>query len=162
MLVSTRHKNKVLIVAIATACAGLMLQAPAHAADAMTMNPEQIKWGDAPPQLPKGGKVAVLNGDPGKDGPFTIRLKAPAGYKIAPHWHSNDENLTVISGAFHLGMGDKMETKGAHVLKAGGYHYLPGKAHHYAWTSTPTVIQVSGNGPFDITYIDPKDDPSKT
>ncbi|KAI3604270.1 hypothetical protein D8I24_2664 (plasmid) [Cupriavidus necator H850] len=89
-----------------------------------------------------------------------IRLKAPAGYKIPPHWHTQAESLTVLSGALYLGGGDKMEASQAHALKAGGFHYLPAKAHHFAFSKAPTVVQVSGMGPFDINYIDPKDDPS--
>lgn len=125
------------------------------------INPADIKWGDAPPSLPKGAKLAVLSGDPGKEGPFVIRLKAPAGYKIPPHWHTQAENLTVISGTLYLGMGDKMDTAQAHALKAGGYHYLPAKAHHYAFSKAPTVVQVHGQGPFDINYINPDDDPQR-
>ncbi len=123
------------------------------------INATDIKWGDAPPSLPKGAKLAVLFGDPGKEGPFVIRLMAPAGYKIPPHWHTQTENLTVISGTFYLGMGDKMDMAQAHALKAGGYHYLPAKAHHYAFSKAPTVVQINGQGPFDIVYINPQDDP---
>ncbi|MGZ3237594.1 MAG: cupin domain-containing protein [Burkholderiaceae bacterium] len=125
------------------------------------INPTDIKWGDAPPSLPKGAKLAVLSGDPGKEGPFVMRLKAPAGYKIAPHWHTQNENLTIISGALYLGMGDKMDTAQAHPLKTGGFHFLPGKAHHFAFTKTPTVVQIHGQGPFDINYINPDDDPQR-
>ena len=130
-------------------------------ADHVFVNTADLKWGPAPPVLPKGAKLAVLHGDPGKAGQYVMRLMAPANYKIAPHWHSQAENLTVISGTLDLGDGDKMEMTKAHALKAGGYHYLPGKAHHYAFTKSPTVVQISGEGPFDITYINPDDDPSK-
>ena len=125
------------------------------------INPKEIKWGDAPPSLPKGAKIAVLHGDPGKAGPFNLRLMTPAGYKIPPHWHSQDENLTIISGALYLGMGDKMEPAKAQPLKAGGYHFLQGKAQHYAFTKAPTVIQIESEGPFDINYINPADNPQK-
>jgi quercetin dioxygenase-like cupin family protein len=144
----------------ATLATTAFLALPAQAMDEqMLINKEDMKWGDAPPVLPKGAKLAVLNGDPGKPGMFTIRLSAPANYKIAPHWHSQTENLTVISGALYLGVGDKMSPKEARALKAGGYHYLPAKARHFAYTKAPTVIQVSGEGPFDINYINPKDNP---
>ena len=125
------------------------------------VNSNELKWMDAPPSVPKGAKLAVLYGDPGKPGPFVARLMMPAGYKIAPHWHSQTENLTIISGAFYLGEGDKMETAHAHLLKAGGYHYLPAKAHHYAFTKAATVVQINGEGPFDINYVNEKDDPQK-
>ena len=102
----------------------------------------------------------MLNGDPFKPGQYTIRLSAPANYKLPPHWHTQTENLTIVSGTFYIGMGDKAGAKDAHELKAGGYHYLPAKMHHYAFTKVPTVVQISGEGPFDINYIDPKDNPA--
>lgn len=134
-------------------------QEPAAAGTEM-INPGSVKWGDAPPSMPKGAKLAVLYGDPGKDTPYVIRLKTPAGYKIAPHWHTQAENLTVISGTLYLGPGDKMDTAHARALKTGGYHYLPAKAHHYAFSKTETVVQIHGTGPLDINYVDPKDNPS--
>jgi Domain of unknown function (DUF4437) len=133
----------------------------ADAPDTVYANPGDIKWGNAPPSLPKGAKLAVLYGDPGKSGPFVMRLMTPASYKIAPHWHSQTENLTIISGTLYLGSGDKADKAHEHALKAGGFHYLPAKAHHYAFTKAPTVIQIHGDGPFDITYINDADDPSK-
>jgi hypothetical protein len=145
---------------IAVALAALCT--PAWSAEGeMFMNPKDIKFGPAPPTLPKGAKLAVLNGDPGKAGQFVIRLEAPAHYKIPPHWHTTAENLTIISGTLYLGDGDKMDEKAAHGLKPGGYHYLPAKAHHYAFTKTNTVVQINAEGPFDINYLNPADDPSK-
>jgi uncharacterized RmlC-like cupin family protein len=143
-----------------------LLAAPASfAADAapgqIYMNTDEVKWGDAPPVLPKGAKMAVLQGDPGKSGAFVARLKVPANYKIAPHWHSADEDLTIISGTFYLAEGDKLDTKNAHAMKAGGFHHLPAKTHHFAYAKGPAVVQISSTGPFDITYINPADDPSK-
>ena len=105
--------------------------------------------------------MAVLSGDPGKAAPFVARLQLPANYKIAPHWHSTDEDLTIISGTFYIAEGDSLEMKGAHELKAGAFHHLPAKAHHYAYSRGPVVVQINSMGPFDLTYIDPKDDPSR-
>src|SRR5690348_8654712 len=101
----------------------LAMPAASYAEDQIFVNANEIKWMDAPPSVPKGAKLAVLYGDPGKPGPFVARLMTPAGYKIPPHWHSQTENLTIISGALYLGDGDNMETAHAHMLKAGGYHY---------------------------------------
>jgi quercetin dioxygenase-like cupin family protein len=154
-----------LSLAFVLAFAIFALPSAALAADAMGdatfINPSEITWGDAPPVLPKGAKIAVLSGDPFKPGPFVARLRLPAGYKIPPHWHTQAENLTVISGSFFLGTGDTMDPAHAHQLKAGGFHYLPPKAHHSAYTKEKTVLQIHGEGPFDITYINPADDPSK-
>jgi len=129
--------------------------------DAMSINAADLKWGEAPPDVPKGASLAVLHGDPSKKGPFTIRLKLPAGYKIPPHWHSNDEQLTIVSGAFVLHMGDTMDAP-ASTLTAGGYHFLPGKMHHAAESKGETIVQVNGMGPFDIHYLNPADNPNKS
>jgi hypothetical protein len=135
--------------------------AASAASEAVQINPSSIKWGDAPPSLPKGAKLAVLYGDPSKSGPFCMRLMTPSGYKIPPHWHSQAEALTVISGTFYLGMGDKVDAAVAQPLKSGGFHYLPAKEHHFAFSKTASVVQLNGDGPFDITYINPADDPQK-
>ena len=130
--------------------------APAH----VLVAPMELKWGAAPPVLPKGAQLAVVSGDPGSTGPYTIRLKLPAGYKIAPHSHPTDENVTVISGTFSLGMGDAFDAKSMKALPAGGYGLLPAEMHHYAWTKAGATVQVHGMGPFVITYVNPADDPS--
>ena len=124
-------------------------------------SPADVQWGDGPPSLPKGLKAAVLHGDPGKPAPYTLLLKMPAGYKVPSHWHSQDENVTVISGTFYAGMGDKLDTGKAMGLKPGAYVFMPAKMHHYAFAKTPTVIEVHGSGPFDMNYVDPADDPQK-
>src|SRR4051794_25534476 len=99
---------------IATACTlGLIVgrggekRAAAKPPEAITIAAGDVKYGPPPPILPTGAQLAVLHGDPGKAGPYAMRLKMPDGYKIAPHWHSKDEELTVIAGTFQLAMGDK-------------------------------------------------------
>jgi hypothetical protein len=148
--------------------AAVLVCAPAARADdaaqppkseAVHLNPKDMKWGDPPPDLPNGAKVTVLHGDPSKSGPFTIRLKAPSGYKVPPHWHTSDENLTVISGTLVLHMGDSMKAD-AHALSTGAYHFLPGKMHHGAETRGETIVQINGEGPFDIHYLNPADNPN--
>jgi quercetin dioxygenase-like cupin family protein len=126
---------------------------------AVSINADEIKWGDAPPDLPKGGQVAVLHGDPSRKGTFTMRFKMPDGYKIAPHWHTQDEQLTIVSGTFILHMGDTMDAP-AHDLEAGAFHYLPAKAHHAAEAKGETVVQIHGMGPFDIHYLNAADNPN--
>jgi hypothetical protein len=125
------------------------------------MQPEEIKWGPAPPVLAAGAQMAVLAGDPAKTGPVTLRLKMPAGYAIAPHWHPTDERVTVISGNLGLGMGDTLDKKNSKVLKAGGWGVAAANMHHFAWTKAGAIVQVDLMGPFAITYVNPADDPSK-
>ena len=134
----------------------------AMAADQYTvMQPHSIKWAAAPPSLPKGAQIAVLSGDPGKAEPFVIRVKVPAGYKMAAHTHPTDEHLTVISGTLEIGMGDKLDPKKVEALKSGGYVLMPKGMHHYALFPQETVLQVSGLGPFEVTYLNTADDPKK-
>ncbi len=125
---------------------------------AVTVLPADVKWGPAPPTLPKGAQLAVLHGDPSRKTYFAMRLKMPEAFRIAPHWHTNDEELTVMAGTLMLGMGDKEGD--AHALEAGSYHYLPGKEHHYAAAKGETVVEIHGFGPFDIHYLNPADDPT--
>lgn len=88
-----------------------------------------------------------------------MRFKMPDGYKIAPHWHSNDEQLTILSGTFLLAMGDR-PGENVHAMQVGAYHFLPGKMHHSAESRGETLIEVHGIGPFDLHYLNPADDPS--
>jgi quercetin dioxygenase-like cupin family protein len=155
------RKHSVVPAWVLLACAAIATNVGAQGDAHSMMAPKDMKWGPAPPSLPKGAKVSVLQGDPGKSGPFVLRLMAPGGYSLPPHWHSQDEQLTVISGTFYLGYGDKVDAKKATGLPAGGFHFLPAKEHHYAFSKGPTVVQVSGNGPFDINYLNPADDPQK-
>ena len=123
--------------------------------------PAALKWGAPPPVLPKGATFVVVSGDPGQAGPYAVRLKMPAGYKIAPHWHPTDENVTVLSGIFALGMGEKFDRAGLKDLPAGGYALMPAQARHFALARTATIVQVHGAGPFALNYVNPADDPSK-
>lgn|ERR1700689_282220 len=124
--------------------------------------PSQIKWGPPPPFVAAGAQLAVLEGNPMADsGDFTIRLKMPAGYKIAPHWHPKRENVTVISGSFKVGMGDKVEPTKMMTFPAGSFAYMDPDMHHYAMAVGPTVVQVHGMSPLQFNYVNPADDPSK-
>jgi hypothetical protein len=143
--------------------AGLALATPAPAMDMhKIIKADAIQWMPAPPQLPKGAQVAVVYGDPGKPSPYIILAKMPDGYAVPPHWHKQTENVTVISGTFNVGMGDKLDKTKTEALTAGGFFSSGAEMRHFAWIKGETVIQVTGVGPFDITYVDPKDDPSKT
>lgn len=123
------------------------------------VKPEAVQWGPAPPVLPAGAQAAVLAGDPTKEGPFTIRLSFPDGYKVSPHWHPTTEHVTVLSGTFHVGTGDTFDKAKTEALGAGGFVMMPATVRHYAWAEGATVVQVHGTGPFAITYVNPADDP---
>jgi len=154
-------RSRLTLVAVMSMCivgaAFAQLTKTAH----VLVTPGELKWGDPPPVLEKGATFAVVSGDPGKTGHFVVRLQMPAGYRIAPHWHPTDEHVTVISGTFALGMGDKMDKATMKSLPAGGYALLPAESHHYAMATAATIVQIEGPGPFVLNYVNPADDPSK-
>jgi quercetin dioxygenase-like cupin family protein len=141
--------------------AAMLLTGAAARADEMPANANDLKWGPAPAVFPPGAQIAVVSGDPFKDGLYVVRLKMPARYRIPAHNHPTTEYVTVISGNFHLGMGDKLDTNRGIELRAGGFGEAPPKMNHFAWTTSDTIVQVHGQGPFAITYVNPADDPSK-
>ena len=123
---------------------------------------DKVQWGPAPPVLPAGAQISVLEGNPSEKGAVTLRLRFPASYSIPAHWHSMTERVTVLTGSFHIGMGDKLDRKTSDTLQPGGFVLLPAKMHHFAWTSAPTTVQLNLEGPFDIFYINPADNPQKS
>ena len=127
----------------------------------VTLAQKAVAWGPAPAIFPAGAKMAVMQGDPSKSDLFTVRLDLPSGYKVAPHFHPTDEHITVISGNFLVGMGDRIDTKGATSLKAGGFITAPAEHHHWAVARGRTIVQVHAIGPFALSYVNPADDPTK-
>ncbi len=121
--------------------------------------PDGLKWQDGPPSLPPGAKFAVLEGDPAKPGPFVFRVKVPDGYKLPPHTHPKPERVTIISGTFNLGMGDKFDATKTEALPVGTYGTWPVGMKHFVWVKGETVVQFHGEGPWTINYLDPADDP---
>ena len=121
----------------------------------------QLKWMDGPPSLPKGVQMAVVSGDPGKKGMFTIQLKMPADYAVPAHWHPTDEVVKVVSGELHYGMSNKLDMAKAKTLKTGASVTMKAKMHHWVHAAAPATVQVRAMGPFQITYVDPKNDPRK-
>jgi quercetin dioxygenase-like cupin family protein len=145
----------VLMLAAAVALPALA-QPPAHT---VTM-PDALKWVE-PPTLP-GARLAVVQGNPAKEGLFVYRLRMPAGYKIPPHFHKAGENVTVLAGVFSIGLGEKFDPTKGQELPVGGFAAIPAGHPHYAWAGgQETVVQVHGVGPTDLTFVNPTDDPRK-
>jgi quercetin dioxygenase-like cupin family protein len=113
--------------------------------------------GIRPPGFPPGGQFAVLSGDP-RQGPFVVRFRAPAGYRIRVHTHPDDEHVTVLSGSFHVSMGVDAERAQQHRVKAGGYWEIPKGVPHTVWFSEDSTTQVHGSGPVSISSVNPPDD----
>lgn len=127
--------------------------------DSVMHKPKEIKWAPAPPSVPAGAEIAVLSGDPKAEGPFVMRLRFPAKYKLPNHWHPAHEHVTVIEGALWLGHGETWDEKAMKELTPGSFAMMPPKHAHYVMTKKKTVIQVHAWGPWGINYINPADDP---
>jgi hypothetical protein len=124
--------------------------------------PDAMPYGPAPAFVPAGAQLAVLEGNPGAaSGDYTIRLKMPDGYRIAPHWHPQRENVTVIIGTFKVGMGDRFDESKMGAFPAGSFAYLDPDMHHYAMATGEVVVQVHGTAPLQFNYVNPADDPSR-
>ncbi|MCI0640846.1 MAG: cupin domain-containing protein [Gemmataceae bacterium] len=121
--------------------------------------PADLKWQVGPPSIPAGAKMAILEGHPGKDGPFVMRLKFPDGYRIPPHMHPKPERLTVLSGVFNIGMGDTFDSSKGKVMPAGAFGTWAPGMKHYVWAKGETVVQLHGIGPWQIDYVNANDDP---
>jgi Domain of unknown function (DUF4437) len=122
--------------------------------------PADLQWADIP-SLPGGAKLAVIEGPITEAVPFTFRIKFPANFKVPPHWHPAVERVTVLSGTLHLGRGDTFDEAKTKALPAGSISIMEPKIHHFGWTGEETVVQLSGMGPWGITYVNPADDPRK-
>ena len=122
----------------------------------------EAQWGPAPPMLPPGAQIAVLAGDPTKPVAYTVRLKFPANYTIPAHSHPTNENVTVVSGDFFVGMGNVVDKASAKALGVGGFGFLPAGMNHFAFTRQETTIVLFGQGPVEFKYVNAADDPRHT
>ena len=130
-----------------------------QSADMRLYPPTTIEWRQGPAALPAGAKMAALEGDPTKEGPFVVRFQFPAGYHIAPHTHPKMERVTVISGTLYLASGEALDRNSAKSLPAGSFGFWPAGMKHTAWSEGETIIQLHGIGPWQINYVNPADDP---
>ena len=126
--------------------------AGAVAAPACTREPA-LEWGPPPASLPQGAQMALVRGDPRKSGPFTVRFRLRDGFAVPPHWHPVDERVRVIRGEYGHGFGDVADTTRMRWLHAGQSAVLPARSHHYTRARGDTETEVSGIGPFTVTYV---------
>jgi hypothetical protein len=160
---SMKQNAYLMTTLIALLCGvGLVFTSGAQSGSAKhAFTPDAVPYGPAPGFMPAGAQLAVLEGNPGATtGDYTVRLKMPDGYRIAPHWHPNRENVTVITGTFKVGMGDRFDETKMGDFPAGSFAYLDPDMHHYAMASGQVVVQVHGMAPLQFNYVNPEDDPS--
>jgi ChrR-like protein with cupin domain len=140
--------------------------APAGPSHVKAYSPDDVKWTTAPNALPAGAQIAVLEGDPMNAGPYTMRLKLPNNYRIPPHSHAKTEHVTVLNGSIRVGMGDSFDEKNMNSFGAGSFAAIEPSAHHYAMVKNvnvlkgrDTILQLHGEGPWEIHYVNASDDP---
>ena len=114
-----------------------------------------VVWNDGPPSMPKGAKMAVLEGDPKKEGMFTIRIDLPAGSKIAPHWHPREERVTVLEGEVRIVLGETTDAPST-TISSGGFYVNGPKVPHSVSFPQKSVIQITGLGPWELHFLDEK------
>jgi quercetin dioxygenase-like cupin family protein len=131
-----------------------------HAGGHSMVTPSELKWGPVP-SLPPGAQITVIEGPMNEAKPFTARLKFPANYRIPAHSHPAIEHVTVISGTFNMGAGDKLDQAKTKALTPGSVAIMQIGTNHFAWTSEETIVQIHGVGPWDVKYVDPAEDPRK-
>jgi quercetin dioxygenase-like cupin family protein len=152
---------RLLTLALALAALGptaAWAEDPSHA-DHTIVLPADLKWEDS--KATPGAKVAVIEGPANEPLPYILRVKFPADYEIPAHWHPSPERVTVISGTFNLGTGDKLDKEKTKALLPGSTAIIQPKTNHFGWFSEETVVQLHGVGPQDINFVDPADDPRK-
>jgi hypothetical protein len=132
---------------------------PTGAAHTIVVPPDKVAWSPAPQALPSGAKLAVLEGDPSRTGPYTMRLLMPDHYRLPPHFHSGIEHVTVVKGTFKVGMGERFDGSAMTTLPTGTFAALSPGTRHFAEAQGETILQLHGTGPWEITYVNPADDP---
>jgi hypothetical protein len=155
---------RILLVALLSLAGSKVLAQGApttEGAHAIVALPDRLTWGPAPAVLPAGAKLAVLEGDPTAAGPYTMRLRMPDGYRIPPHFHPATEHVTVVKGIFKVGMGEKFDASALTGLPAGTFAALEPGVRHFAEADGETILQLHGDGPWSLTYVNPTDDRQK-
>ena len=139
-------------------------QTPGHDAhvgvpEHIAVDGDDIEWKPGPALLPPGAQFALLEGDPAKEGPFTIRLQMPAGYKVSPHTHEGVEHVTILSGRAGIGIGETWDGEKIRYAGPGGFFVMQSGVPHYAMIEEDSVVQVHALGPWVVKYVNPADDP---
>jgi len=154
------YKSRVLATSAAFVLASLVAPPASSAEHVMTGHvsslPSELKWSDAPSVAP-GAQIVVIEGDLKTAAPFTFRLKLPADSRIGVHTHPVVERVTVMSGTFYLGIGDKFDPAKARGYTPGGITIMPVGMPMFVFTKEETIVQIHGTGPWGINFLKPVD-----
>ncbi len=139
---------------------------PVGSAGETRIAPGELKFPEGAPGAGTSGvsgiRTAVLKGDPGRAGLYTIMLRIPAHTRIAAHEHMDDRVATVVSGTWYIGYGESFDGARVKALPAGSFYTEPSHRAHFAETrDEPVIVQITGVGPSSTRYIDPAMDPQR-
>lgn len=112
-----------------------------------------LQWSDAPPSLPAGTKLQILEGSPQQAQMFTIRLLIPAGTVVQPHTHPREERVTILSGEIAVGFGDSVDRDDLTLFPTGSFYVNPPGVPHYLIIRRDSVLQLTGMGPWELNYV---------
>jgi quercetin dioxygenase-like cupin family protein len=149
--ISRAHLAALVLAALLAGGALAQMSGPAPVA----LTADEMKWSPQGALALPGLEQVNLVGEPSKPGPYTIRLKFPAGYKLAPHTHPDPREVTILSGTWYTGYGDKYDPALLKALPAGSFYTEPANLSHFVEVREPVVIQVSGTGPSGRSFVNP-------
>jgi hypothetical protein len=133
----------------------------AKAEGQLLVRAKSIKWSAPPPGLPPGPKVALLLGNPNASGQYAIRVQLPANYKIPFHSYAKAMDVTVVSGTLYVADSQTFDKKKAFAIRPGDFYHLPALVSEFVFTKDQTVVEIHGEGPYDLKYANAADDPLK-
>ena len=138
---------------------GLSLAGAAQAqssGESIAIMPRDIVWKASPSS--RGLETAVTFGDPTKPGPYVLRVKFPAGYKLMPHLHPDEWRTgVVLSGNYYFGLGEQWDESKLKPYPPGTFFSEPKGVPHFVWAKDGEVIvQVTAMGPSGVTRIPQK------
>ena len=154
-LTSKVHKRLLLAAFVSAIVVGSVAVAQNGAPEVVALTPDEMKWQSQGGLTVPGLEQLNLVGDPAKPGPYTIRLRFPKGFRIAPHTHPDAREVTILSGTFATGYGERFDPAGLKVLPVGSFYTEPANVPHYIEIRQDVVLQVSGTGPSGRKYISP-------
>jgi quercetin dioxygenase-like cupin family protein len=161
-MTSIARRSSTPILALALVLASVAARAEHEEADADVgvVRATSIAWVAGPPSLPAGPKIAVLAGAPAEAGPFTLRLRFPAGTRVLPHVHPATEHVTVVQGRIGIGAGETFDESKLQWMTRGDFFWVTAGAPHYGQSKAVTIIEIDATGPWGMTYVNEEDDPS--
>jgi quercetin dioxygenase-like cupin family protein len=140
--------------------AGSSAQAQNPPPDFVQVLPQDVQW--KPHPIVPGGHIAVLLGDPTKEGPYAVRMRFPPNSRVQPHTHPEARSYTVLAGEWKLGFGEQFNEANLRSFPAGSLYRLPADVAHYqASGNVETVIQIQGRGPSATVFVKPASPPEE-